>query len=153
MTAAVHRECRPLRREDRAAWEPLFRGYQDFYEITLDAEVVDMSWQRFHDPAEPVFAAGAFVDGRLRAIVHYLFHRSTWLLGPSCYLQDLFTAADARGQGLGRELIEYVYARAADAGAQRVHWLTHESNTTARVLYDRIADNAGFIQYRKTIDC
>jgi GNAT superfamily N-acetyltransferase len=145
-------ECRPLRRDERAAWEPLFAGYQDFYRISLGDEVVDTTWRRFHDPVEPVFAAGAFEGGRLLGIVHYIFHRSTWMLGPTCYLQDLFTIPEARGRGVGRSLIEYVYERAAEAGAGRVYWLTHESNRPGRLLYDRVAENAGFIQYRKNLD-
>lgn len=145
-------ECRALQRDDRAAWEPLFGGYQDFYKISLGEKVIDMTWRRFHDPAEPVFAAGAFADGRLLGIVHYVFHRSTWMLGPTCYLQDLFTVSEARGRGVGRRLIEFVYERAAEAGAGRVYWLTHESNAPGRLLYDRVAENAGFIQYRKNLD-
>jgi GNAT superfamily N-acetyltransferase len=64
-------------------------------------------------------------------------------------LQDLFVAEVARGQGLGRALIEAVYREARAAGASRVYWLTHETNATARALYDKLADRPGFIQYRK----
>ena len=81
--------------------------------------------------------------------MHYIFHRSTWSIGDYCYLQDLFTAETARGKGAGRALIEAVYARAREAGASRVYWLTHERNETARALYDKLADRPGFIQYRK----
>lgn len=143
--------CRLLRREDRAQWEPLFAGYQDFYRVALGTPVVDTTWERFHDPVEPVFAAGAFADGRLCGIVHYIFHRSTWMLGPVCYLNDLFTLSDLRGRGVGRRLIEFVCDRAREAGATRVYWLTHESNVPGRRLYDQVADNAGFIQYRKDL--
>ena len=115
----------------------------------MKPDVTDMTWARLHDLAEPMHGLGAFVDGRLLGIVHYIFHRSTWTTGDYCYLQDLFTAEDARGQGLGRALIEGVYERAGAAGASRVYWLTHESNTPARALYDRVADRSGFIQYRK----
>jgi len=90
-------------------------------------------------------------DGRLVGFVHHLFHRSCWMLKPSCYLQDLFAAPEVRGTGVGRALIEHVYARAAEAGSTRVWWLTHESNGTAMQLYDRIAEKSGFVQYRKAI--
>src|SRR5262249_19592595 len=137
--------------DERADWEPLWTGYQAFYKTSLPQETNDATWLRLHDPAEPVHALGAYVDGRLKGIVHYLFHRSTWSIGDYCYLQDLFVAEDARGHGLGRVLIEAVYAAAHEQGASRVYWLTHERNAEARMLYDKVAENLGFIQYRKLL--
>ena len=92
---------------------------------------------------------GAYVDGRLTGIVHYLYHRSCWTIGDYCYLQDLFVAKESRKLGLGRALIEAVYKVSKEEGASRVHWLTHETNAAARALYDTLADRPGFIQYRK----
>jgi GNAT superfamily N-acetyltransferase len=89
--------------------------------------------------------------GRIVGIVHYIFHRSTWTEAPYCYLQDLFTAEDVRGLVVGRALIEAVYAKAREEGAARVYWHTHETNTVAMQLYDKIADKSGFVQYRKTL--
>jgi GNAT superfamily N-acetyltransferase len=144
-------EVRPVRADEREAWEPLWAGYLTFYETAVAPEVTDTTWQRLHDPVEPVHVLGAFIDGRLIAIVHYLFHRSTWTVGDYCYLQDLFTAPEARGLGAGRALIAAVTERAREAGASRVYWLTHESNATARALYDRVANRSGFIQYRRIL--
>ncbi len=98
-----------------------------------------------------MFVLGAFLDGKLTGIAHIIYHRSCWTEGNYCYLQDLFTAAGARGQGIGTALIEAVYARAKADGASRVHWLTHETNTTAQKLYEKIAARSGFIQYRKIL--
>ena len=139
---------RALRPDERGSWEPLWQGYLTFYESAVTREVTDTTWIRLHDPAEPIHGLGAFVDGTLVGIVHYLFHRSTWSIGDYCYLQDLFTTPEARGQGAGRALIEAVYDRAKVAGASRVYWLTHETNSTARALYDTLAVRPGFIQYR-----
>ena len=140
---------RPLRPDERAAWEPLWQGYLAFYKTSVKPEVTAWTWARLHDPAEPMHVLGAVLDDRLVGIVHYIFHRSTWSIGDYCYLQDLFTAEEARGKGAGRALIEAVYASGKDAGASRVYWLTHETNETARALYDKLADRPGFIQYRK----
>ncbi|WP_421726378.1 GNAT family N-acetyltransferase [Bauldia sp.] len=142
---------RPLRQEDRPAWAMLWHGYLGFYDAAQSPDDTDIAWARLNDPHEPMFALGATVDGDLKGIAHCLFHRSFWTRSDYCYLQDLFVAEDARGGGLGRALIEAVYARALEAGAGRVYWLTQEDNHAARALYDRIASRTGFIQYRKML--
>jgi GNAT superfamily N-acetyltransferase len=142
-------EIRPVGADERADWEPLWKGYLDFYQTVLPRETYDTTWARLHDPNEPMFVLGAYIDGRLAGIVHYLYHRSCWTVGDYCYLQDLFVAQESRKLGLGRALIEAVCKVAKEQGASRVHWLTHETNTTARALYDTLADRPGFIQYRK----
>ena len=142
---------RLARPDDRDQWLPLWRGYQSFYKVDLPPEQTALNWQRFHDPAEPMHCAVAEQDGRLLGMVHYIYHRSCWTAGDYCYLQDLFAAPDSRGRGVGRALIEHVYAAAEAAGASRVWWLTHETNTDAMLLYDRIAAKSGFLQYRKLL--
>jgi GNAT superfamily N-acetyltransferase len=137
--------------DERDAWNPLWAGYLVFYKTMLPQEISDLAWTRFHDPDEPIFALGGYVDGQLMGIAHYLFHRSTFALHRYCYLEDLFVAPAARGRGLGRALIEAVHDKALAANASRVYWLTHSSNTQARALYDKVADNLGFIQYRKVL--
>jgi GNAT superfamily N-acetyltransferase len=140
---------RSVGENERAAWEPLWNGYLAFYKATLAPGFSDVAWQRFHDPDEPMFLLGAYEQAKLIGIVHYLFHRSSWTPGNYCYLQDLFVSENARGVGAGRALIEAVYENAKAAGASRVYWLTQESNTQARILYDQVAELPGFIQYRK----
>jgi ribosomal protein S18 acetylase RimI-like enzyme len=140
---------RPLTQEDRGQWEPLWQGYLTFYDTTLPDTQTELTWQRFHDPLVPLHAHGACRGDELLGIVHFLYHASAWTTGPYCYLQDLFTAPAARGQGVGRALIESVYAAAQAAGADRVHWLTQHDNVSARALYDQLATASGFVQYRK----
>ncbi len=142
---------RPIGVDERTAWEPLWNGYLAFYQTTLAPGATDVAWQRFQDPDEPMFLLGAYVNGKLTGIVHYLFHRSSWTVGNYCYLQDLFVSEDARGLGLGRALIEAVYEKAREAGASRVYWLTHSTNARARALYDEVGENLGYIQYRKIL--
>ncbi|HEV7843510.1 MAG TPA: GNAT family N-acetyltransferase [Pyrinomonadaceae bacterium] len=142
---------RSLAPTDFAQWERLWEGYNQFYERTIAPEITQMTWSRFFDAYEPVHAMVAELDGQLLGLVHYIFHRSTIMIGPTCYLQDLFTAESARGQGVGRTLIESVYERAKAAGSPRVYWQTHETNLTAMKLYDHVAERSGFVVYRKQI--
>ena len=109
------------------------------------------TWERIFDDREPVHALVAERDGELVGLAHYLFHRSTIAIPTVCYLQDLFTDERERGKGVARALIEAVYAKAQAAGAARVYWQTHETNETARRLYDKVAERSGFIVYRRTL--
>lgn len=146
---------RPVRPDDFDAWLPLWDGYNAFYgrtgETALAPDITRATWARFFDAYEPMWALVAEQDGAVLGLAHYLFHRSTTALQPSCYMQDLFTAGAARGQGVGRALIETVYAEAAKAGIHRVYWQTHETNTTAMRLYDQVAEKSGFVVYRRML--
>jgi len=141
-------EIRPLESADHAAWLTLWRGYQAFYKVDIPDAVSEVTWQRLLDPAEPMGGALAWQGARPVGLVHHIRHRSCWTVGDYCYLQDLYVDGAIRGAGIGRRLIEHVYDVAADQGCSRVHWLTHETNTDAMMLYDRIADRSGFLQYR-----
>lgn len=143
---------RAIQPTDRAAWQPLWDGYNAFYgragEAALPVPVTETTWARFFDAAEPVYALVAVDEhGALLGLVHYLYHRSTTRIEPTCYLQDLFTAPEARGRGVGRALIEGVYAAAREADVKRVYWQTHTTNAAVRALYDKLAEHRGFIVY------
>jgi GNAT superfamily N-acetyltransferase len=140
---------RPVRETDFAQWLPLWRGYQEFYRVQIPEEATRATWNRFFDEGEPVYCLVAERDKRLIGFAHYLFHRSTWLVGPTCYLNDLFVHPSGRRSGVARRLIEAVYEAADQRGASEVYWLTHESNAAARLLYDQVARHVGFIEYRR----
>ncbi|HWX30029.1 MAG TPA: GNAT family N-acetyltransferase [Steroidobacteraceae bacterium] len=148
-------EIRGVRRADYPAWSVLWDGYNAFYgrsgETALPPEVTQMTWTRFFDEYEPMHALVAERSGELLGLVHFIYHRSTILIAPTCYLQDLFTSDAARGQGVGRALIHAVYERAKAAGSPRVYWQTHETNTAAMSLYNKVAERSGFLVYRRAI--
>jgi GNAT superfamily N-acetyltransferase len=148
---------RPVERRDFDGWKPLWDGYNAFYgrsgNTALPEEITQQTWSRFFDGYEPVYAlvAEEVGAGRLIGLVHYILHRSTISIGPVCYLQDLFTLEEVRGKGVGQSLIKAVYRRAEQAGCSRVYWHTHTSNATARALYDKLAEDSGFLVYRKML--
>jgi GNAT superfamily N-acetyltransferase len=144
---------REVRAQDFDAWKVLWDGYNAFYgregPTALPFATTQHTWQRFLDAYEPMHALVAEAEGgALLGIAHYLYRRSTIEIQPACYLQDIFTADFARGQGVGQALLAEVYDRARAAGCLGVYWQTHESNTTAQRLYDRVAERTGFIVYR-----
>ena len=138
-------EIAPLREADRAGWETLARGYKAFYETELPDARYDETW-RLLIADERIHGLAARLDGRIVGIAHYLFHAQTWS-ADVCYLQDLFTAEEARGRGVATALIEKVAEAARARGAVKYYWMTKENNRTARALYDRIARFKGFVRY------
>lgn len=147
MSAAT---IRPLERSDHADWRRLWTDYLAFYEASLSEEVYAATWARLFDDGryEPNGLI-AVADGRAVGLVHYIFHRTCWAVADNCYLQDLYADPDARGAGVGRALIEAVYARADAAGSPNVYWMTQAFNETARTLYDRVAKLTPFIKYQR----
>jgi GNAT superfamily N-acetyltransferase len=142
-------------KEDFPAWKLLWDGYNAFYgrsgPTALPEEITQMTWSRLFDAYEPVHALVAESAGELLGLAHFLYHRSTIQLGPSCYMQDLFTLEAARGKGVGRALINAICERAGQEGSPRVYWQTHETNTAAMQLYDKVAEKSGFVVYRKLL--
>ena len=141
---------RPLEAGDEAAWRALWTGYLTFYETSVPEEVYASTFARLlGDDPQDFHGLIAIADGTPVGLVHYVFHRHCWRIENVCYLQDLYAAPEARGTGVGRALIEAVYAAADAAGSPNVYWMTQEFNTTARQLYDRIGTVTPFIKYQR----
>ena len=144
-------EIRDATPADEGDFRRLWQGFCDGYGLTLAPEVTDFTWARLMDPANALTARLACLDGRPQGFAIHQHHPSTWVLGDDGYLEDLFVASEARGQGLGRALIEDLVAIARRSGWRRLYWLTEIENATARRLYDQFCDNDGHIRYRMTL--
>lgn len=148
-TATMTGSIRPLERRDHGQWLELWRGYQQFYGADLRAGEEEL-FERLLAPSPEgpfclVFDSG---EGALLGMTQFLYHGTTWSSARRCYLNDLFTRKEARGQRIGEKLIGAVGERAAADGCEQVYWLTQEGNTSGRKLYDRVAKVTDFIKYR-----
>ena len=141
---------RPLHRDDWPAWQRLWCAYLDFYETVLPPEIYETYFERLlGDNPRDYNGLIAETDGKPVGLAHYLFHRHGWSIADTCYLQDLYADPEIRGRGVGRALIEAVYAAADAHGAASTYWLTQEFNHEARKLYDRIGVLTPFIKYAR----
>lgn len=141
---------RPLTAGDRADWDVLWHGYLAYYETTLPPEVFDTYFARLlSDDPQEYHGRLAIADGKPVGLVHYLFHRHGWRVENVVYLQDLYVSPRTRGLGVGRALIEAVYAEADAAGCPSVYWLTQDFNAPARKLYDSVGVLTPFIKYQR----
>ena len=144
-------ELRDATPSDETEFLRLWQGFCDSYDLELPPGVTAFTWARLMDPACPMTARLACLDGTPQGFAIHQHHPSTWVMGDDGYLEDLFVAPKARGQGLGRALIEDLIAIGRRNGWRRLYWLTESTNTTARRLYDRFCDNDGHIRYRMAL--
>jgi GNAT superfamily N-acetyltransferase len=142
---------RAMQESDHDQWLVLWRAYQVFYKTSISDLISRESWRRMLDSEEPTFGAIAFDGDELLGFAHWILHRSNWALEDFCYLEDLYVGEESRGLGVGRLLIEHVFAESKKAGCSRVYWLTHETNKPAMLLYNQVANRSGFIHYEKII--
>ncbi len=144
-------DIRPLQPDDAPEWRRLWTAYLNFYESRVGEDVYASTFARLigNDPQD-FNGLIAVIDGKPVGLAHYLFHRHAWKIENVCYLQDLFSDKAVRGQGVGRALIEAVYAAADAAGAPTVYWSTQDFNVTARKLYDRVGHKTPFIKYSRS---
>lgn len=142
---------RALHASDKDAWTHLWQAYLSFYETSRPPEILDTYFGRLlGDDPQDYHCLIAEVDGHPVGLAHFLFHRHGWSVENVCYLQDLYADPTVRGKGIGRALIEAVYAAADAANSPNVYWLTQDFNATARQLYDRIGTKTPFIKYTRS---
>ncbi len=143
-------KIRPLGIEDRSEWAQMWSDYLSFYDTEVAPEVYETTFARLINPANRVQnALVAELDGAAVGLVHYIYHAHNWRAEDVCYLQDLYAKEAVRGQGIGRALIEAVYAAADANGTPSVYWMTQDFNENARLLYDRIGTLTPFIKYSR----
>ncbi len=138
---------RPALPTDEAAWTDLWRGYCDFYAATVPDAVTRRTWSRILDPDASVMCIVAELRGQVVGFANCVVHENTWELQAVCYLEDLYVSPDARGQGAGKALIEWLRNAMRAEGWARLYWMTHKDNAIARELYDQFAQADGFVRY------
>lgn len=138
---------RAARAEDERAWTRLWDAYCEFYETQIPPATTAATWRRILDPDHEIATLVAVAGDEVVGFANYLLHPRTWSEQPACYLEDLFVTPAARGQRAGRKLIERLVALSAEQGWSLLYWLTHETNATARALYDGFAPADGFVRY------
>ena len=151
MTNNTSVQITPLSHDDHDTWLGLWQRYLTFYETALPASTTDKAWRNLLDDSVRIYGFGARSEGRLVGIVHVVLHPNTWNTTECCYLEDLYVDDTARGQGIGRQLIQHVYRFAAKQQCNRVYWVTQQGNTPARALYDSLATQTDMVQYRKNL--
>ena len=134
-------------------WNLLWQKYLIFYESSISNAATEKTWERIQSNHDKVFSYGAYAtDGNQKSLIgftNFLYHPTTWSLKDYCYLEDLFVDEKFRGSGAGRALIEAVWKHCKMFNVDRLYWKTKEDNHAARILYDKVANCSGFVEYEK----
>jgi len=136
---AVHAEAEisPIAVEEYEQLLPLIAAYQRFYGVeATDEERNRAFFRRFLGPSEDGLLLGARRDGRLVGYACLYWHFSSLEACESVLMNDLFVDESARGEGVGRALIEAAAEVARERGVPFVEWSTAPDNHTAQRLYD-----------------
>jgi GNAT superfamily N-acetyltransferase len=129
-------------------WQPLWKGYLEFYRADLPEETTRSTFARLVGGDDAMFGLLATDErGQGIGLTHCVVHPTTWSDAPSCYLEDLFVAPAARGSDLGRDLLERAKQASTRRGAERLYWHTQSYNGRARSLYDLVARPTSFVVY------
>lgn len=116
---------------------PLIAAYQRFYEVEAIDEARNRSFfRRFLAPSEDGLLLGARREGKLVGYACLYWHFSSLEAVETLLMNDLYVIEDARGEGVGRALIEASAEVARERGAPFVEWSTAPDNHTAQRLYD-----------------
>lgn len=132
---------------DYLPWLRLWQGYTDFYQAVVPADVTQATWRRCLSDVWPLDCLLATLDGAVVGFAILVIHPGTWTRQSVGYLEDLFVAADRRGCGVGRALLEACAARGRQFGWRRIYWQTKSDNATAQVLYDQVASRTDWVRY------
>ncbi len=144
----------PISAEQFETLLPMIAAYQRFYEVDdIDGERNRAFFSRFIDPSEDGTLIGAWDDGRLLGYACLYWHKSSLAAADTVLMNDLFVDADARGQGVGRALIEASAEIARARGAHSLEWSTAPDNHTAQLLYDTTgAGRSEWVEYELPVD-
>jgi GNAT superfamily N-acetyltransferase len=128
---------------------PLIAAYQRFYEVEdIDDERNRVFFARFLAPSDDGLLLGAWRAGELLGYACLYWHFTSLAPAETVLMNDLFVIAEARGEGVGRALIEASAAIARERGAHHLEWATAPDNETAQRLYDATgANRSNWIQY------
>ena len=132
---------RSLCHDDFSAWLPLWDGNNAG---VRKEDVTTSTWRRIIDPDSPVHGLGAFRDGKMLGLLHYVLHLTTGSVEPICYMQDVYTNPDHRRQGIAKALITDLVRFGKQESWNRIYWLAEEDNLAAQTLYEDMGVKLNF---------
>jgi ribosomal protein S18 acetylase RimI-like enzyme len=135
--------CAAVGEDDLAELLPMMRAYCDFYEVAPgDDRLEALARALIADPEhEGIQLIARGDEGEPLGFATLYWTWQTLTASRAGVMNDLFVDPGARGQGVGRALIEECRRRAGEHGAPELVWETTPDNETSQRLYDRLTAN------------
>ena len=133
--------------KDKENWSKLYNGYADFYKVPMNKGILDTLWGWIQDITHNVNGICFELEGKIVGIAHFRKMPRTIKGQYIGFLDDLFVEPEFRGKKIAQKLINHLKSLSKANNWDGIRWITHSSNKTAKVLYDKIANNTGFELY------
>tara|TARA_A100001388_G_C28599106_1_gene417214 strand:- start:62 stop:493 length:432 start_codon:yes stop_codon:yes gene_type:complete len=138
---------RPIKIEDKAHWEKLYKSYAEFYKVEMNDKILQTVWNWLHDKNHEVEGIVYQVDEYIVAIAHYR-RMPRPLFGKDIgFLDDLFVDPNHRGKRIGEKIIKELQKISKSRGWDLIRWTTRNNNIRAKSLYDRVAEKTSWDMY------
>lgn len=127
----------------------MIAAYQGFYEAEdIRTDRNRAFFRRFISPSDKGMLIGAWRGDRLVGYACLYWHFSSTKAVETVLMNDLYVEEAARGQGIGRALIEASAEIARERGAPKLEWSTRPDNVVAQRLYDSTgASRSEWVEY------
>jgi len=142
-----------LKGSDRLRWIELYQGYANFYEMSMNDEILDTVWSWICNAENKFYAIGVFSkDNELIGFMHYREIPSPLRGKLVGFLDDLFVHPDFRGTGAVQLLFNELKIQAKKNDWPYVRWITATDNSRARKVYNQISKPIDFVTYQMQIN-
>ena len=139
---------RPISTSDFEAWGNLYSAYAEFYQVNQTEEMRKQVWAWLHNPDHEVKGFIAVSeDGSLIGIAHYRAFARPLSATSGGFLDDLFVSPSARGNEVGKKLIEAVIKIGKEKNWSVIRWITADGNHRARGVYEKLAIQTKWVTY------
>ena len=129
-------KIRNIEKSDRQQWNPLWQAYLVFYETSLPDQTTDLTWDRFFDSSHVFTGFVAEEDGKL--LGGGGIYPTEGLPAKTCELVKMYLHKDARGKGLGKQMIEQCLTWAKDNGYEQVYLESMPELSKAVSIYEKV---------------
>ena len=133
--------------KDKEQWKRLYRGYADFYQVTISEQILETIWDWLHNTNHDLNALVYEIDNSIVALAHYRRMPSPLRGKYIGFLDDLYVEPQFRGKKIGEKIIKKLNDISKERNWGLIRWITRNDNHNAKSLYDKVAKKSTWEVY------